>query len=325
MDSINSVNSTQQTQPGAVDEMNKDVKKNSQGESGIEGHADGARTLTRLSAVQFREIPEKAKARAEGMKVSEKLVEIANRKAAENIDGEAAKKLKSAIDGAKDIAGKNGISKEAKAVYECLEKILTGAKTEDFSSENIGKILRSIIEKPANLEYFGGTGTVGMYKARVDGEEWKPNQAKSITGYPSPDASKHGGALVCINRARAAGIEPKFKEEIEINPQNVGVSFTRQVETGKTDSNGEAIKEEVFNAKSTKNELGLDTYKFNTSSGKEVIYTCEDGFHPEQYTKQLNRDAASFSGNVNIHKLEPGTVLVRVFGQGQTVKAGCLV
>ncbi len=53
------------------------------------------------------------------------------------------------------------------------------------------------------------------------------------------------------------------------------------------------------------------------------FHTREAGFDPKKYNRQLSRESSTFSGDVHIRKLEPGTVLVRVFGAGQSVKTAC--
>lgn len=69
----------------------------------------------------------------------------------------------------------------------------------------------------------------------------------------------------------------------------------------------EALKDKIYKSK-------LEHLKSN----------IKDDFHLfETYSSQLIREYTSYSGEIKIEKLKPVTVLVRDFGQGQSVKSSC--
>ena len=73
----------------------------------------------------------------------------------------------------------------------------------------------------------------------------------------------------------------------------------------------------------------MSNIDFKSISAASSSYKLDDfhimevGFEPKKYSGQLDYESNTFSGKVTIHKLETGTVLVRVFGAGQSVKTAC--
>ncbi len=87
------------------------------------------------------------------------------------------------------------------------------------------------------------------------------------------------------------------------------------------------LKKDDFSHDGQSFKINLSMYNgectFKKEDGKTTKYTWDAGFNPAEYSAQINRESNTFSGDVRIYKLEPGTVLVRVFGKGQSVKASC--
>lgn len=224
---------------------------------------------------------------------------------------------------------KKNISPEAKGVYTAAAVILGEvAKCEIFSAENIQKAitegLKKVNENKGTLK-----GRVALYDAQEDGEAYKPNKQKKSTHGTSalkdltkwdqkeekPIAQAEGtneGMKLC----KKIGIEPKTeKHEIENlpNPQNptdFKINLDIPIKT-----EGENKISYSCNAINKDNEI--------IKTAQNLIITCPKDFKIENYIKQLKREFYTYSKNVNIHQLEPGTVLVRVFGKGQSIMASC--
>lgn len=175
---------------------------------------------------------------------------------------------------------------------------------------------------------------VGMYHKDIDGSEfiWDPVEKKEITvkseqGNPAPgpwtknpiteewDVPVDVGQKQCFASLKNAGIgaqplnasgeAPEVKEVLENAPYPQNVAWCDF-------------------SKIPDSELSGHRYEFeDKNSGKKTTYTWEDGIDPKKFSAQIARESNTFCGDVRIRKLEPGTVLVRVFGQGQSVKASC--
>jgi hypothetical protein len=155
--------------------------------------------------------------------------------------------------------------------------------------------------------YLGyGEATVGKFNGDVDDEG-----GRSITGKTSTWEDDAASVRVCEK------LEIK-KEGVEIeNPPNMYSKKGVQTEKGDRD-----IYKDITSANGSLEEGGtIEFMGGEVRGGFTVRY--DSGIDPQQIYKQLNSDADTFSGDIHVHKLEPGTVLVRVFGQGQSPLRPC--
>lgn len=216
-------------------------------------------------------------------------------------------RISSAIESCKTIAGNPGTPPEARIVYErmslILEKTLDGCNG-DFSSKNIGRELDCVLEGMGDLDY--GYATVGKFNGELDDKD-----GKSVTGKMSTwDKEIHTDSIrVCRN------LEISGKGVRVPNPCNT----YEKIET--KDEKGEDVIIKKFEESIVSKESSINGTTLKLSSGFTV--RCDSGITPEQIYKQLNSDADTFSGDIHVHKLEPGTVLVRVFGQRQSPLRPC--
>ena len=251
----------------------------------------------------------------------------------------AKEQITSAIEACNRITQQPGISPEAKAVYQRLGDILKEAFPQtngDFSADHIATALSSALKTRTNLSTAGGTGTVGMYHPDADGTEGGANQTRTTHGVPAPNAWEKNestgewdvpvdlGQKQCLTSLGKAGIsavsvgkvgqESMSVDDVLKNaphPQNLGgCDFSK-------------IPEDELSAHRYTFQEKIATDKTDKTPPKTTTYTWEAGFDPKKYSGQLAYESNQFSSDVRIHKLEPGTVLVRVFGKGQSVKAAC--
>ena len=204
---------------------------------------------------------------------------------------------------------------DATKVYDALSKILAKvAELSDFSADTISTSLNEALTDP-ELGYsltdkdisegramkINKEPTVGKYDPDIDGTERRKDQIKSEQGYPTPDvwtkdpdakAQAHGE---CMSRCTEAGL----KSGREKNPKNVKI-------------------DEDYLRKFQKGTVGV-----NIRGHHPYRISWPKDFDVSAYSGQIAYESNTFSGDVKIHKLEPGTVLVRVFGQGQSVKTAC--
>ena len=123
-----------------------------------------------------------------------------------------------------------------------------------------------------------------------------------------------------INKALLNGIEkipPKDWKILPNTPEVTVVEYKDMYSKNEVNFFKQKLKETINAQEATVNNLKT-TYlktKINPSANADVII--------EQYGNQLIREYEQFSGDITIEKLKPGTVLVRDFGQGQSVKSSC--
>lgn len=241
--------------------------------------------------------------------------------------------LSSAVAGCDRTAQQSGISPEAKAVYQRLSNILQIAKKkigDDFSADNIATALSSALKARTDLSTAGGTGTVGMYHGNIDGSEYRELDGKNVTvrtrqGYAAPDAWGEW-----IEDPNGQWIRPRIAEGQEKCIEKCKRAHVPSHTLGASVSHPQNPKPKALKEGDPKYDFSKLTADEPAVTGK--VYTRELGdgkltwpseFPLSEYSSQLEREFNTFSGEVKIHKLEPGTVLVRVFGKGQTVKGAC--
>ena len=237
----------------------------------------------------------------------------------------AREQLTSAIEACDRTAKQSGISPEAKAVYRRLGnilKVITKDIGGDFSSQSIGVALSSALKVRSELSTLGGTGTVGIFDEEIDGSEYKVGigQKRTDQGYPATKPEE------CYARCVATDLPSYSSSEKAI--EAIKNSKSPRLQNVKPK---EKIFEDLTTTKTTMSKNasfsykieGKDPYKADGSFTKRGTLTCPSGFPLDSYSSQLEREFNTFSGDVHIHKLEPGTVLVRVFGKGQSVKSSC--
>ena len=232
-----------------------------------------------------------------------------------------AERMSDAIASCRDIvAGCDDSKDAAKVVYGYLEQILTSVKGKiggDFSAESIGSALRSSLPD---------TPKIGMYQPGVDGTERKANDnmpAQKLTTHGLLAPSAWAKNPVTKKWVPVEGEQKKCLASLEkagIDPISVG-------------EKSRLLEDALITSPHPQNLAGCDFSKIpadelrhtfrREGTEKTTTYTWEADFKPRDYNGQLSWESNTFSGDVHIHKLEPGTVLVRVFGQGQSVKSAC--
>ena len=202
-----------------------------------------------------------------------------------------AERMSDAIASCRDIvAGCDDSKDAAKVVYENLGDILEAIKSkigDVFSAEIIGKALDEALgETPLPL---AGTakGTVGKFARDVD------------DGTEEGKASTRGDTTASIAVCKQLKIPEALPDTP--NPANLYVGSTFEEATITTLPDGSA----------------------NVSVNDGFKIHCDAGLEPTKYLKQFQSDAKTFSGDIHVHRLDPGTVLVRVFGQGQSPLRPC--
>lgn len=210
-------------------------------------------------------------------------------------------RLDSAAAMCKAIATNPKSSPEARATYGTLATVLTTVQTKidsdfggNYTQENIQKALQQAVAKFSDLSRAGGTGTVGMFDKKTD--DYNPE--KKTWGATTGKASSWGKPQLSI----------KVCEELNI-PQTIPADKSHKANP-KTNTTSDDFK--------TDRQTGGTIFR-----GDGFSIRCDEGIEPKNYIKQFNRDIESFSGDVHVHKLEPGTVLVRVYGQGQSPLRAC--
>lgn len=226
----------------------------------------------------------------------------------------------------------------AKEVYKTTATVLGKiAARGDFSSRSIGIALREAFEDPKlgypSGKFEHGQKHVGMYKEDIDGGVY--GSGKSATeGYQPPYINSRAtveansdACSECIKKCKDADVAPttkenhpeyfsednKIKNEALPNPQNPSLQKSEKID------DKWKVTYNAFDAVKP-NDRQLEFDKPNGTKGK---YTWPEGFDPKKYKSQLGRESSSYSDNVTIHQLKPGTVLVRVLGNGQSTKASC--
>lgn len=99
-----------------------------------------------------------------------------------------------------------------------------------------------------------------------------------------------------------------------------GSSVPPNEETDDSKKRFEQFKKQTSNLSDTSKPLDKPV---EISVDKKFKITCDAGTTPSKCLKQFEEQANTFSGNIHVHKLEPGTVLVRVFGKGQSPLRAC--
>lgn len=226
------------------------------------------------------------------------------------------------------LSQKENISPEAKGVYTAAAVILGKvARCKTFSAENIKK---AIIEGLEKVNENKGTlkGTVALYDAQEDGEAYKSNEQKKST---------HGTSAL---KGLTKWDQEKEKPIAKVEGTNEGIKLCKKIGIdGRTElpqkealpnpQNPTNIKIDFSSSKKTEGENKI-SYSFcfkNEKSEEKTVQdltiTCPEDFKIENYNKQLEREINTYSKNVSIHQLEPGTVLVRVFGKEQSIMSSC--
>ena len=225
-----------------------------------------------------------------------------------------------------------GISPEAKAVYQHVGDTLEMVKQKcdgNYSPQNIGAGFTSALKGRTDLSALGGTGTVGGFDENDDGTGWRP---------VDPKYSTHG--LAAPNAWTKNPITGKWDVPVDVGQkQCLAALENANIKAQPLDASGKAPKVEdvLKNPPYPQNLTGCDFSKLSDddvrkgsytfvdpqTSKTTTTYTWEPGADPRKFRSQIGRESNTFSGNVHIRKLEPGTVLVRVFGQGQSAKASC--
>ena len=239
----------------------------------------------------------------------------------------AKRQLSSAVAGCDRTAQQSGISPESKAVYRRLSNILQIAKKkigDDFSADNIATALSSALKARTDLSTAGGTGEVGMYDPDADGTEKQGTNKRTERGVEAPYAWRKNsageydpveeGQKECLTSLGKAGISAVVGAESRSLKEVLEGSLpTLQIHKQNPKSKFAEVSEDK-----------LSEHKYTFSEGeKTATYTWDPIFKPKDFAGQLDYESNTFSGKVTIHRLEPGTVLVRVFGAGQSVKTAC--
>lgn len=304
------------SQPTEVGVSNKRTVKGTNDVTGVGNNVDMVKTL---AGKQKLESEHSVKSRVDFFE---------SLQATKHLESAATKHLESAMEAASCITKQPVISDDAKAVYQDLKSILTKTKESingDFFHESIGGALKTVLEGGVKLSKEGSTCTIGMYNEILDGSEWRGKATtKSSHGLSAPNAWKEdNGKRKSIDEGQKQCLAALTNAHIEAQPKNEDGSAKEVEEVLKTAPNPQNIGNCDFSGISD-SDSARGIYKFkDKASGQETTYTWDNGFDPKKYSNQISREFNTFSGDVKIHKLEPGTVLVRVFGKGQSVKSSC--
>jgi hypothetical protein len=230
---------------------------------------------------------------------------------------------------------KQNLSSEAKTVYTTALGILKEvSKCKSFEAEKIHEAISKGLENAKTIEKITRIGlenvktiedpkcTVGFFDENKDGESYKAkNQKKSIHGTD---------ALIGLTTWMDGSEKPNAIEK----GQNQGIKLCKQLKLNKKKTqpqnnelpNPQNPKNITIDLKNFTDDNDTISYGFKNKENKTIEkpkISCPKDFNIEKYLNQINREISQFSGNVTIHRLEPGTVLVRVFGKGQSILSSC--
>lgn len=229
-------------------------------------------------------------------------------------------RMSDAVDACARLAQQPDISREAKAVYQHLGDILRTATERignNFSADHIATELSSVFSIRSELFALSGTGEVGMYDSKKDGE-FGYGKSSSDHGYPAPIAPE--SCVQCCTTNKVLNYGKTVPKNAELpNPPNVACVKSwcpaeSQINLAKVDLD-------------SYDDMGDEEYRYHLKSdgelGQEMVVLGPAKEKMQSYIRQVQDEFDQFSGNVHIHKLAPGTVLVRVFGQGQKAVGSC--